>query len=363
MFGCRNAAGDNVSNDQSHYTRYGSLCTSRLDGQAGMINGTLYSGGVCDNGCKMQPNLDRDVDFSLREHGSANSISIKRGTWKATGDACFADLPDKPKPKDEYCHQTASGHTVCKSKDKTCVGTASGFRTCASDTGNQKGHTATNTGRTEAAAIGAPNTPPNAPSNRPGENWQSSGGNTSITNNVTNNVTNTGGYTNGGAPNGNNPVPGDGSGPGQGGSNGEGEGPSHGTVGGNGECTGSFTCTGGDPVLCAIAQQTYRARCEADGRFDGDAGSFPGDGDGGAGEDPDAQKAITTATPNLKMIDSGGFFGGGSCPSFEAASTKFGKFSFDETSFCEVLSIARGCLLFFGAFLSLGILMGWGSKD
>lgn len=334
-----------------------------------MINGTLYSGGVCDNGCKMQPNLDRDVDFSLREHGSANSISIKRGTWKPTGDACFADLPDKPQPKDEYCHQTASGHTVCKSKDKTCVGTASGFRTCASDTGNQKGHTATDTGRTEAAAIGAPNTPPNAPSNRPGENWQPSGGNTSITNNVTNNVTNTGGFQNKGSANGNNPVPGDGSGPGAGGSNGngegEGEGNNFGSVGGNGQCSGSFTCTGGDPVLCAIAQQTYKARCEADARFaEGDGtGGFPGDGDGGAGPDPDPKDSLKLATPRLSLIDKGGFFGGGSCPSFEVGSTRWGSFSFDAVEFCKLLGAARGALLLLGAFIALGILMGWQGRD
>lgn len=359
------------------YLRYyapAGACSARLDGDAGMINGTMYSGGVCDNGCKVNPNLSADINFSLRESGNSNSISIRSGTWKATGGVCSADGDQKPNKKDEFCHKTSSGHTVCKSKDKTCVSTASGFRTCSSDTGNTKGHTATNNSRTEGIGIGAPNTAPNAPSNRPGENWQPSGGGSNVTNNNTGSTTNNNTYNNNGTPNGNQAVPGDGSGPGQGGSNGgadgdgggEGDGePDYGSVGGDGQCKGSFTCTGGDPVLCAIAQQTYLARCEADGRFgEGEgAGSFPGDGDGGAGEDPDPAKTITSATPSLNVIDKNGFFGGGSCPAFEVASTKYGAFTFADSSFCEVLPVARACFLFFGAFMALGILMGWGTKD
>ena len=339
-----------------------------------MINGALYSGGVCDKGCKVNPNLSPGTNFSLRETGSPDAISIRSGTWKATGDVCAAGVDPKPPKKDEFCHTTSSGHTVCKSKDKTCVITASGFRTCASDTANKKGHTAANNPRTEAVGIGAPDTPPNPPANRPGENWQPSGGGSNVTNNNTGSTTNNNTYNNTGTPNGNQTVPGDGSGPGQGGSNGGADGdgggqgdgePDYGSVGGNGQCNGTFTCSGGDPVLCAIAQQTYMARCEADGRFgDGEGtGSFPGEGDGGAGEDPDPAKTITNATPSLNAIDKNGFFGGGSCPAFEVASTKYGAFTFADSSFCEVLPVARACFLFFGAFMALGILMGWGTKD
>lgn len=356
---------------------YGAMCSQRLDGEAGMINGTLYSGGVCNKGCKMNPNLDPGTNFTLRESSNPNSISIRSGTWKASGDVCDSELPKQPDKKDEFCHTTSAGHTVCKSKDKTCVSTASGFRTCASDTANKTGHTATNNARTEGIGIGSPNTPPNPPSNRPGENWQQSGGGSNITNNNTNNTTNNNTYNNTGSPNGNQPVPGDGSGPGQGGSNGgadgggdgegegDGDGEGHGEIGGDGQCGGSFTCTGGDPVLCSIAQQTYQARCEAEGRWGAGEGigSFPGDGDGGAGEDPDPKKTITNATPSLNMIDKGGFFGGGSCPTFQVASTKYGSFNFNESGFCDLLPIARACFLFFGAFLALGILMGWGTKD
>lgn len=345
------------------------LCASRLDGDTGMVNGTLTASGVCNKGCKMLPNF-LPGGHTMREIGGANAINIRRGTWKASGDVCDpAAMPAQPDKKDEYCHTTASGHTVCKGKDKTCVTSVSGFRTCAPDDGNN-GHTEANKSRTEAASISAPNTPPNPPTNRPGEDWKPSGGGTTITNNTTNNTTTTNNYSNGGTSNTGNPTPGDGSTPGGGsggGEGGEGEGDkdSHGTVGGNGECKGSFTCTGGDPVLCAIAQQTYKARCEADGRWgDGDGdGSFPGDGDGGAGPDPDPKKAVKSAMPRLSMLDDGGFFGGGSCPQIPSISTTWGSFEFNNNDFCKLLGVARGALILLGAFVALGILMGWQGRD
>lgn len=377
-YNCALANRDNPSNfvfscnqPVSFYYTEPRTCANRVDGQAGMINGTLYSGGVCDNGCKVQPNLDHGTDFSLRENGNPNAISIRSGTWKATGDVCsITDTPPKPEKKDEYCHQTGN-YTVCKSKEKTCISTSTGFRTCASDSANDKGHTATNNPRTEAASISAPNTPPNPPTNRPGEDWKPSGPSTSVTNNNTGSTTNTQNYNNQGTPNGNQPTPGDGSGPGSGGSNGNGDGddggskPDYGSVGGDGKCTGSFTCSGGDPVLCAIAQQTYNQRCEAEARWgDGEGGgTFPGDGDGGAGQDPDPKKSLRTATPSLSMIDKGGFFGGGSCPQFAVADTSFGPFSFNDVEFCKLIVLARNCLMLLGAFIALGILMGWQGKD
>ena len=244
-------------------------CAGRVDGQAGMINGTLYSGGVCDNGCKVQPNLDRGTDFSLRENGNPNAISIRSGTWKATGDVCsITDTQPKPEKKDEYCHQTGN-YTVCKSKDRTCITSASGFRTCASDTANEKGHTATNNPRTEAASISAPNTPPNPPTNRPGEDWKPSGPSTSVTNNNTGSTTNTQNFNNQGTPNGNQPTPGDGSGPGAGGSNGNGdgggkeEGPPD-SASDSGNCASPPQCTG-DTLKCLQLNYTWRVQCNTKG--------------------------------------------------------------------------------------------------
>jgi hypothetical protein len=254
---------------RSYY--FSSTCAARLQGQAGMINGTLYSGGVCDKGCKVEPNLDPDTNFTLRESSNPNAISIRAGTWKPTGDVCGPDAPPTPPKNDEFCHTTSSGHKVCKSKDKTCVTTASGFRTCASDTANKTGHSATNNPRTEGIGIGAPDTPPNPPANRPGENWQQSGSTTNITNNNTGSTTNNSTYNNVGKANGNQPVPGDGSGPGAGGSNGNGsDGDGNGDDGSSDSASDSGNCTSppqciGDTLKCLQLNYTWKVQCNTKG--------------------------------------------------------------------------------------------------
>lgn len=391
---------DSNGNEQGQYFggyfQYEGLCSMRVDGQAGMINGTLYSGGVCDNGCKVQPNFDPGTDYSIRENGNSNAISVRAGTWKATGAVCTAnDSPPRPEKKDEYCHQ-AAGYTVCKSKDKTCVSTASGFRTCASDTANEKGHTATNNPRTEAASISAPNTPPNPPTNRPGEDWKPSGPSTSVTNNNSGTTYNTQNYNNQGKPNGNQPTPGDGSGPGAGGSNGNGEqGEGNGnTASGGGTCT-SPPATGGDPILGMIAVQTWATRCAAEkangGKVTGDVGNCdapfsvegdtvqanqlraqraqlcagrPGEGQGSGG-DPHAgaEDVDGPGKWSLKfdadLIDTSGF-GGGSCPTFGTLDFgKFGSVSLDSTTWwCQLVAAMRAVMLLMGAFISFRIVFG-----
>ncbi len=371
-------------------------CNTRPDGQAGMINGTMYSGGVCDNGCKVQPNLDPGTDFSLRENGNPNAISIRSGTWRATGDVCIPDnTPPKPENKDEYCHQSGS-YTVCKSKEKTCISTASGFRTCASDTSNKSGHTATNNPRTEAASISAPNTAVNPPTNRPGEDWKPTGQGGSITNNNGNTTNNFNGYKNEGTPNGNTPTPGDGSGPGAGGSNGNGEkGEGNGnTASGGGTCT-SPPATGGDPILGMIAMQTWATRCAAEkangGKVTGDVGNCdapfsvegdtvqanqlraqraqlcsgrPGEGQGSIGnphagaEDVDGPGKFSWKFDS-SLIDTSGF-GGGSCPTFGTLDFgKFGSVSLDSTTWwCQLVAAMRAVMLLMGAFISFRIVFG-----
>lgn len=373
-------------------------CNTRVDGQAGMINGTMYSGGVCDNGCKVQPNLDPGTDFSLRENGNPNAISIRSGTWRATGDICITDTtPPKPDKKDEYCHQ-AAGYQVCKSPDKTCISSASGFRTCASDTSNKTGHTATNNPRTEAASISAPNTPANPPTNRPGENWQSQGQGGGITNNnsTDKSTNNYNFYGNKGTPNGNNPTPGDGSGPGAGGSNGNGEkGEGNGnTASGGGTCT-SPPATGGDPILGMIAMQTWATRCAAEksngGKVTGDVGNCdapfsvegdtvqanqlraqraqlcagrPGEGQGSGGnphagaEDVDGPGKWSWKF-DADLIDTSGF-GGGSCPTFGTLDFgKFGSVSLDNTTWwCQLVSAIHTVMLLMGMFISFRIVFG-----
>lgn len=374
----------------------GTQCSTRVDGQAGMINGTLYSGGVCDQGCKVQPNLDRDTDFSLRENGNPNAISIRSGTWKPTGDVCsITDTQPKPDKKDEYCHQTGN-YTVCKSKDKTCITTASGFRTCASDTANEKGHTATNNPRTEAASISAPNTPPNPPTNRPGEDWKPSGPSTSVTNNNSGTTYNTQNYNNQGTPNGNQPTPGDGSGPGAGGSNGNGEqGEGNGnSASGGGNCQ-TPPATSGDPILGMIATQTWATRCAAEkgnsAKVTGDIGNCdaafsvegdsvqanqlraqraqlcagrPGEGQGSGSNPHEGAEDVDGPGKwswkfDKDLIDTSGF-GGGSCPQLGTIDFgRFGAVSLDGTTWwCSLISAMRTVMLLLGMFIAFRIVFG-----
>lgn len=378
------------------YTWGGGNCAARLDGDVGLINGTMYSGGVCDRGCKVQPNLGGGSDFSLRESGSPNAISIKSGTWRASGELCSIDsTPPKPEKKDEYCHQSGN-YTVCKSKDRTCISTASGFRTCASDTANEKGHTATNNPRTEATSISAPNTPPNPPTNRPGEDWKPSGPSTSVTNNNTGSTTNTQNYNNQGTPNGNQPTPGDGSGPGAGGSNGNGE---QGEGSGN-SASGGGNCqtppaTSGDPILGMIATQTWATRCAAEkgnsAKVTGDIGNCdvafsvegdsvqanqlraqraqlcagrPGEGQGSSGNPHDGAEDVDgpgkwTWKFDEDLLDKSGF-GGGSCPQLGTLDFgSFGTVSMDgQTWWCPLISAMHVVMLMLGAFISYRIIFG-----
>ncbi|HGM7333929.1 TPA: hypothetical protein ACKQCJ_000209 [Stenotrophomonas maltophilia] len=340
--------------------------------------------------------MDPAVNFTASDSANPNAISIRRGTWKATGAVCDSELPPQPEKKDEYCHQSGS-YKVCKSKDQTCISTASGFRTCASDSSNQKGHTATNSSRTEGASISAPNTPTNAPTNRPGENWQPSGSSTTnITNNNTGNTTNTNTYNNQGQPNGNQPTPGDGSGPGAGGSNGNGEqGEGNGnSASGGGDC-GSPPATSGDPILGMIAMQTWATRCATEksnsAKVTGDVGNCdaafvvegdsiqanqlraqraqlcngkPGSGQGNAGnphegaEDVDGPGKWSWKFDD-KLIDKTGF-GGGSCPQLGTIDFgRFGTVSLDgQTWWCPLVSALRAVMLLLGMFISFRIVFG-----
>lgn len=378
-------------------------CSARLDGEAGMINGTMYSGGVCNKGCKVQPNLDPATNFTLSDSANPNGIPIRRGTWKASGGVCDSELPPQPEKKDEYCHQSGA-YNVCKSKDRTCITTASGFRTCASDTGNTTGHIETNTSRTQAASISAPNTPANPPTNRPGEKWEPSGPGGNITNNNGNTTNNYNYYNNKGEPNGNQPTPGDGSGPGQGGSNGNGNVPGEGgnegngnSAGGGGDCKTPPT-TSGDPILGMIASQTWATRCATEkgnsGTVTGDVGNCdapfsvtgdslqanqlraqraqlcrggPGQGEGNNGNPHEGAEDVDGPGKwswkfDESLIDKSGF-GGGSCPQFGTVDFgRFGAVSLDSvTWWCPLVAAMRAVMLLLGAFISFRIVFGDGS--
>jgi hypothetical protein len=358
------SAASNTNYATKHQWGVGKMCADRPPFQAGVVGSTISSNQLCDAGCVVAPAADT---MKLRVDSRDTSIFTAIGNYAPTGAVCDAGLstapPARGPPRDEFCSVLeGGGYQVCPQKDgKICVkSNKTGRKYCGN---NDYPTVSTDPNRTESTGISAeapsPGPPAPAPVPRAGETFSpvSTGSVTNTTTNTTTNVTN---YNNVGTPNnaGGSGTPGDGSDntgePGQGdGEEGPGEG---GTIGGDGACGGTFTCSGGDAVLCAIAQQTYSARCEADGRLGGDVGDF---GDAGEGVDPDPSESLREVTLGVGFLDDGGFLGGGSCPSFGTLSTSYGTYNFDDNEhFCKVLAVARGAFIFLGAFLALGILMG-----
>ncbi|MEN5206692.1 hypothetical protein ABE493_01025 [Stenotrophomonas terrae] len=346
---------------------YRGSCESRAVLQNASYQGPSY----CQQGCAYVPDdvaplNPNSIDFSFFNQ---DRIIKHAKRLRPTGAICesLPNPPDAPQP--DVC-VTQGTLTQCVTPEgKHCASGASGKKYCW-DADEHGTKTSGNEAMTKSPVDKPVNLPPVPPKN--GGEWEKKGEgtvSTTINNNtdnskITNNVSNYGDKGSGAAGGGSDGEGNGGSGDGSGKGDGEGEGGKgdFGSVGG-GTCEGGFTCTGGDPVLCAIAQQQYQARCEAEGRF-GDgagAGDFPGGGEGDS--DPDPEDYNKTVKVGLSMIDTGGLGMPTQCPTFEAISTSFGDFSVDAESWCQILGVARSCLLFLGAFMSLGILMGWGGKD
>lgn len=321
-----------------------------------------YNGnsGICSGGCSYAADTDGGSVQVVTIGGQQITLAA---LMTPTGQACtVAEMPEPIPSQDDSCiqHQTL---TQCVKPDgRTCAKSSSGKEFCWQPTEHGT-KTSGNEAATKSPSTENVNIPPVAPPN--GGDWKQQAQSTVTINNNTSNVTNWqssygnqgGGAAGGGAdgqPNGGN---GDGAG------DGDGDGDDHGTVSGGATCEQPLACAGGDPVLCAIAQQQYLARCEASGRGDGEVSPFPGTGDGGAGDDPSPADSHKTASPGLGWIDTTGILGGGSCPQFESVTTRFGDFAINGDDWCQIIAIARAALLIFGAFIALGILMGWGGKD
>lgn len=333
-----------------------------------LSNVSFQGAKFCSAGCEYEPDdvapeNKNSVDFSF--FGMPTSIRhVKR--LRPTGGVCES-LPNPSDPQPDICVQQGT-LTQCVTPDgKHCAMSSTGKKFCfePKEYGTK---TSGNEAMTKSPADKPLNLPPVPPKN--GGDWEKKGEGTvsttinNVTDNskVTNNLSSYGdkgsGASGGGAQGESN------AGSGDGGDKGDGKGDKdYGSVGGGGTCKEAFSCTGGDPVLCAIAKQQFAARCEAENRFgSGDgAGDFPGEGEGEG--DPKPEDYNKTVTVGLSMIDQGGLGLPTSCPRFEVMQTSWGDFSFDDQSWCEILSVARTCLLFLGAFIALGILMGWGGKD
>lgn len=192
-------------------------CTQAPPGGEGLINGALYSGGVCSGGCQMRRADDPEFDKTAR-NVQMQSINIRRVTWVPTGQRCTTEPPQPPE-NDKPCLDLGGGYSLCVGPDGNCIlSAATGKQYCPSDAGPTTDPT-----RKEAVTQSLPNTPAQPPANREGENWQTVN-NSSVTNNNSNttvnyNISNNSGVGNTGAP-----VPGDGSGTGSGTGTGDGEG-------------------------------------------------------------------------------------------------------------------------------------------
>lgn len=316
---------------------------------------------TCKDGCEYGASSGSGITSYELFPGSPEAIQFKKeqGGSSPTGATCAADNPSQGVPVTEQKCVTQGALTQCVRPDgKHCAAASNGKMFCwnPSEAGTKQD-------KNDAATKSPSGLPSNPPTNKPPNNgdWQQTGQGTTIVNNngnTTNYNTSTFSSNYGSEGTGGGSTNPDGSeNPGPGGGDGEGD-DGHGTVGGDGQCQGTFTCSGGDPVLCAIAQQQYQARCEADGRFDGE-GTFPGDGDGGAGQDPEKEDVVRDATLGLGMLDEAGLGVGGSCPDFGTLNVMGRTIEIDpDGRFCQIIGVARACLLILGAFIALGILAG-----
>jgi hypothetical protein len=132
-------------------------------------------------------------------------------------------------------------------------------------------------------------------------------------------------------------------------------------AGGGESCSAPPFCTG-DPVNCQVLQQAYNTRCAVEALGDNFkvTGPVP---DGHAGEAPgDTNVLEERGGGMLGQINSGGFLGGGSCPSLPAFTVMGASFDFfaGASWWCDLLSAVGGIVLFIGGFVAMRILTAGG---
>lgn len=137
-------------------------------------------------------------------------------------------------------------------------------------------------------------------------------------------------------------------------------------------CTAGYSCAG-DVAQCAMIALQRKTACKeagdgGDGGTQGDAngngvpdvleGSGTGD-TGDPGEDVDPTRFGLGLSPS--MLDQENIFGGGQCPeppSFQIMGVSIN--GGDMPYWCNAMAIARACILIFGTWLALQILLGRG---
>lgn len=130
-------------------------------------------------------------------------------------------------------------------------------------------------------------------------------------------------------------------------------------------CTGSYTCVG-DSVQCAQVALMRKNACTGattgtpgtgteDGPYAGTGGAFPSAGEG---DDPEPGESLKTVNIGIGMLDTEGSLGGGSCPDFGSFNVMGRTIQVDPNGWwCQIIEIARMCLIVLGAFIALRVLM------
>lgn len=307
----------------------------------------LFTGSDCIQNCK----------YAMLTPGTVTSVNpwtVSSGTTGYTGESCstapITPPIDPTKPPEQKCIPHGS-LTMCVQPDgRHCYNATTGRQICwnPGETGEKTD------GPIKQTVAPGTNTPVPSPP-KPGDT-QTPVGNPStttitkdgrtITTTVINNTTGSGsdaGPSNTGTPStgtGTTPAP----------DPGDDEAP--GTASGGATCGAPPACSG-DAILCAINEQTWRARCATD-----DDTTAPLVGDGGT--DEPASGVIEDGTEvGAEGLDNSGFGWVRACP----ASTDFQVFgqsyNFDSQGvLCNWLQIGGALMLLFGALAAFRILAG-----
>jgi len=336
-------------------------CSTRAKSLSGIFDS--MSAGTCYQGCEYTLQ-DATMDQTLKDVRTNEILArAKKGRYAPTGNACSAG-ETRPDPKQDFCQALDGGHKICPKEDGgACVVSGKTGRSyCFAK--SQSGPAVDPTRKeavvksADAPPPGLPNVPP---SPRTNENWSSDGPGTSVTNNTTNQTNNYNNFSNTGTPNTdpNAGVPGDGSdNPGEG----EGEG-DEGTASGGGTCDAPPVCSG-NPIDCAILDQTWRNRCESGGDENGNGQpdwTELGEGEGsegpaaGAGEEKANEWDFSTM---FDQLDDAGFLSD-SCPEFPPIDVSALGIAFDAdmTWWCEAIAAIGALFLFLGACTAIAILV------
>lgn len=342
-------------------------CAARPTIYAGYYQGNLNS---CVNGCLYAEGPKSEDWRIVDSRASANAINFKRGSYKSTGAVCPETQapPPPPPPKDDYCADLDGGYKMCRNtKNQQCVVSGkTGRKYCAA---SDQAMNATSPDRTENVSKSAPSptpgTPPANPTPRPGENWQNDRSiTTSNTTNNTSSITNINNQT--GSPN-TNPgdgVPGDGGDtPGEGPGDEEGEG-EEGSASGGAGCDAPPTCSG-DPIACAVLDQSWRNRC-GNSKGDANGDGRPDwtelrDGEGSEGVEPgngsDEKAKAWDLSGILGDVDDSGFIGD-SCPALPTLELPLiGSYDPNFAQWCDILAAIGNFFVFIASCIALRILV------